>query len=74
MAIAASRMEIADISAGRCPAEWGRVPLGSPRRGGSNDIGFEASAWLYRLAGCKRQISQGADVRQLGRVSLQSAR
>jgi len=64
MAIAVSRMKKADISAGRCPAESGRVPLGSARRGESNAIGFKVSAWLYRSAGCKRQISQGADVRQ----------
>jgi len=64
MAIAISRMKKVDISAGRCPAESGRVPLGSTRRGESNGIGFEAAAWLYRSAGCKRQISQGAYVRQ----------
>jgi len=62
MTIAVSGMEKDDISAGRCPAESGRVPLGSARRGESNGIGFEASAWLYRSAGCERQISQGADV------------
>jgi len=64
MAIAVRRMKKADISAGRCPAESGRVQWGSARRGESNSIGFEASAWLERSAGCKRQVSQGADVRQ----------
>ena len=64
MAIAVSRMKDADISARRCSAQLGRAPLGSARRGASNAIGFEASAWLYRSAGCKRQISLGADVHQ----------
>jgi len=46
VAIEVSRMKKADTSAGKCPAESGRVPLGSARREESNGIGFEASACL----------------------------
>jgi len=46
MAIEVSRKEKADTSAGRCLPELGRVSLESARRGGSNSIGFEVSAWL----------------------------
>jgi len=46
MAIEASRMKKADISAGRCPPESGRVSLESARRGESNGMGLEASACL----------------------------
>jgi len=50
-------MQKADISGGRCPPELGRVSLESTHRGDSelNGIGLEASAWLQRLAGRKRQ-------------------
>jgi len=51
MAIEVSMMKKADTAAGRCPPEFGRVALESPGRGGSNDIGLEASSWLYRSAG-----------------------
>jgi len=46
MPIAVSRMKKADISAGRCPAGSGRVPLESARGGESNSIGPEVSACL----------------------------
>jgi len=46
MAIEVSRMKKADISGGRFPPESGRVSLESAGRGESNDVGFEASAWL----------------------------
>ena len=46
MAIEVSRMKKADISGGRGPPESGRASLGSARRGESNGIGLEASAWL----------------------------
>jgi len=64
MAIEVRRMKKADTAAGRCPSESGRVLLESARRGESNGIGLEASAWLGRSAGWKRQITQGADVHQ----------
>jgi len=64
MAIEVRRMKEADTAAGRCPSESGRVSLESARRGESNGIGLEASARLGRSAGWKRQIPQGADVRQ----------
>jgi len=40
MAIEVSRMKKADISAGRCPPESGRVSLESARGGESNGIGL----------------------------------
>jgi len=46
MAIEVSRGKKGDTSAGRCPPESGTVQLQSARRGESNGIGFEASAWL----------------------------
>jgi len=46
MAVEVSRMKMADISGGRCPAESGRVSLESARRGELNGIGLEASACL----------------------------
>jgi len=46
MAIEVSSMKKADSLAGRCPLELGGVSLESARRGGSNGIGLEASAWL----------------------------
>ena len=46
MAIEVSRMKRADISGGRGPQESGRVSLESARRGESDGIGLEASAWL----------------------------
>jgi len=38
--------------------------LESAGRGESNGVGFEVPAWLYRSAGWKRQIPQGADIGQ----------
>jgi len=46
MAIVVSRKEKADISAGRCVPEFGRVSLEAARRGESNGVGLEESAWL----------------------------
>jgi len=46
MAIEVSSMKEADTLAGRCPQESGGVSLESARRGESNGIGLEASAWL----------------------------
>jgi len=46
MAIVVSRMKKADISGRRCPPESGRASLDPARRGESNRIGLEASAWL----------------------------
>jgi len=46
MAIEVSMMKMADTVAGRCLPESGRVSLESARRGESNRIGLEASAWL----------------------------
>jgi len=46
MAIEVSRMKRADSSGGRGPPESGRVSLESSRRGESDGIGLEASAWL----------------------------
>jgi len=87
MAIEVSSMKKADSPTGRCPLEVGGVSLESARRGESNGIGLEASAWLYRSAERKAQISHRAlaDVRQSltgpdcnplesGGASLQSAR
>jgi len=42
----------------------GQGALESARRGESNGVGFEESAWLYRSAGRKRGIPHWADVRQ----------
>jgi len=42
----------------------GQCALVSGCREESNSIGFAASACLYTSAGCKREIPQGADVRQ----------
>jgi len=39
-------MKRVDISGGRGPQELGRVSLESARRGESEGIGFEESAWL----------------------------
>jgi len=63
MAIEVSRKEKADISAGRCSPELGRVSLDLACQGESNGIGFEASAWLKRSARRKREIPQQADIR-----------
>jgi len=46
MAIEVSMMKMADTAAGRCLPESGMVSLESARRGESNRIGLEASAWL----------------------------
>jgi len=46
MAKEVSRVKKADTSAGRCPPELGKVSLESARRGESNGIGLEVSAWL----------------------------
>jgi len=46
MAVEVSKEKKGDTSAGRCPAESGRVSLESARRGESNGIGPEASACL----------------------------
>jgi len=46
MAIEVSRKEKADISAGRCVPESGRVSLESGRRGELNGIGLEVSTCL----------------------------
>jgi len=40
MTIEVRRIKKADISAGRCPPESGRVSLESARRGESNGIGI----------------------------------
>jgi len=46
MATEVSRVKKADTSAGRCPPESGSVLLDYARRGESNGIGLEESAWL----------------------------
>jgi len=46
MAIEVSRKEKADISAGRCVPESGRVSLESARRGELNGVGLEMSRYL----------------------------
>ena len=46
MAIEVSRKEKADISAGGCVPESGRVTLESARRAESNSIGLEVSTCL----------------------------
>jgi len=46
MAIEVSSMKKADNPTRRCPLELGGVSLESARRGVSNGIGLEASAWL----------------------------
>jgi len=65
MAIEVSSMKKADNLASGCVLELGGISLESARRGESNGIGLEPSAWLSRSAGRRRQIPHRAlaDVR-----------
>jgi len=67
MAIVVSRMNKADISVGRCPAESGRVSLESARRGELNGIGLEVSTCRsHSVANNLKIHTQGTQVQKNG--------
>jgi len=76
MAIEVTREKTGDTSEGRCQPESGRVLLESALQGGLHAICLQASAWLERSAGRKRDIPMGQMSARVGKglIGIRSLR